>query len=87
MDPVDLVLIEGFKRENHPKIEIFRGANAKPPLHPDDPTIVAIAADAGFDGLTIPRLHLDDIEGIADIVVAHAAPVDGIDWARGDQGT
>jgi molybdopterin-guanine dinucleotide biosynthesis protein B len=87
MDPVDVVLIEGFKRENHPKIEIFRGANDKPPLHPDDASIVAIAADVDFDGLAIPRLHLDDIEGIADIVQAYAAPVDSIDWAPGDQGT
>jgi molybdopterin-guanine dinucleotide biosynthesis protein B len=87
MDPVDVVLIEGFKRENHPKIEIFRGANGKLPLYPGDPTIVAIAADVDFDGLAIPRLHLDDIAGIADIVQTYAAPADSIDWDRGDQGT
>jgi molybdopterin-guanine dinucleotide biosynthesis adapter protein len=87
MEPVDMVLIEGFKRDNHPKIEIYRQANGKPPLHPDDPSIVAVAADVAFDGLTIPRLHLDDIEGIADIVQACAAAVDGINWVRGDQGT
>jgi molybdopterin-guanine dinucleotide biosynthesis protein B len=80
LDPVDLVLVEGFKRACHPKIEIFRAANAKPPLHPDDASIVAVAADVVFDGLTIPLLHLDAIEAIADVVDSQARPVDGIDW-------
>jgi molybdopterin-guanine dinucleotide biosynthesis protein B len=88
MEPVDVVLIEGFKRENHPKIEIYRGANAKPPLHPGDPSIVAVAADVVFPGLAIPQRHLDDIQGIADVVQACAKPVTGIDWSRrpGDRG-
>jgi molybdopterin-guanine dinucleotide biosynthesis adapter protein len=81
MRPVDLVLVEGFKRERHPKIEIYRSVNAKPLLHPDDPSIVAIAADATLDRLTIPQLHLDDIEAIADIALAHALPADVIAWA------
>jgi molybdopterin-guanine dinucleotide biosynthesis adapter protein len=80
MAKVDLVLIEGFKREHHPKIEIFRAANAKPPLHPDDPTIVAIAADVAFPGLAIPVLHLDDVRGIADMVQARAMPVEDVAW-------
>lgn len=86
MDPVDMVLIEGFKRESHPKIEIYRHANGKPPLHPGDRTIVAIAADVVFPGLTIPQRHLDDIQGIADIVQACALPIAGIDWLPGGQG-
>jgi molybdopterin-guanine dinucleotide biosynthesis protein B len=80
MSQVDLVLVEGFKRERHPKIEIFRAANAKPPLHPGDPSIVAIAADVDFTGLTIPLLHLDDTKAIADVVDSHAMPVGDIDW-------
>ena len=71
MSPVDLVLVEGFKREAHPKIEMHRAANAKPLLHPDDPSIVAIASDAPLHGLTIPLHHLDDVAAIADVV--HAA--------------
>ena len=43
---VDLVLVEGFKRDPLPKIEVFRGANGKPPLYPDDPNIVALISDA-----------------------------------------
>jgi molybdopterin-guanine dinucleotide biosynthesis adapter protein len=45
LKPVDLVLIEGFKRDPVPKIEIFRLANAKPPMHPEDPHIVALISD------------------------------------------
>jgi molybdopterin-guanine dinucleotide biosynthesis adapter protein len=86
MDPVDLVLIEGFKGENHPKIEIYRQANEKPAFHPGDRSIVAIAADIVFPGLAIPQRHLDDIQGIADVVQACALPVTGIDWRFGDQG-
>jgi len=87
MEPVDVVLIEGFKRESHPKIEIYRRDNGKPPLHSGDPSIVAIATDAVFEGLTIPQRHLDDIQGLADVVQACAVPADGIEWRTGEQGT
>src|SRR6476469_1101878 len=43
--PVDLVLIEGFKRDAFPKLEIHRAENRKPLIHPEDPRVVAIAAD------------------------------------------
>ena len=80
MSPVDLVLVEGFKREAHPKIEVHRAANAKPLLHPDDPSIVAIASDAPLHGLRIPLHHLDDIAAIADVVLRRAVAIDAIDW-------
>jgi molybdopterin-guanine dinucleotide biosynthesis protein B len=80
MRPVDLVLVEGFKRECHPKIEVYRATNAKPLLHPDDPSIVAVAADVALEGLTIPRLHLDDVEGIADVVQSCALPIELVQW-------
>ena len=80
MARVDLVLIEGFKRAAHPKIEIHRLANGKPPLHPDDPTIVAVVSDAAFPGLALPSLHLDDIAGVAGIVQSCALPINEIDW-------
>jgi molybdopterin-guanine dinucleotide biosynthesis protein B len=82
MAQVDLVLIEGFKRERHPKIEIYRQANAKPPLHPDDPSIIAVAADIGFPGLGVTVYHLDDIPGIADVVQARAMPIERVEWSR-----
>jgi molybdopterin-guanine dinucleotide biosynthesis protein B len=80
MRSVDLVLVEGFKRASHPKIEVYRMANAKPLLHPGDPSIIAVAADVALHGLAIPLLHLDDIEAIANIAQSCAMPVDGIHW-------
>jgi molybdopterin-guanine dinucleotide biosynthesis adapter protein len=81
MRSVDLVLVEGFKREGHPKIEVFRAANAKPPLHPGDPSVIAVAADVAFQEIRVPLLHLDDIEGIADVAQSCAVPVDGVHWS------
>jgi molybdopterin-guanine dinucleotide biosynthesis protein B len=74
--PVDLVLIEGYKRERHPKLEVYRGSVGKPLLHPDDAAIVAVASDEPLPQAAIPVVDLDDIEGIADILIRHAAPLD-----------
>ena len=71
--PVDLVLIEGYKRERHPKLEVHRAAIGKPLLHPDDSAIVAIASDVPLPQARVPRVDLDDIEAIADILLRHAA--------------
>jgi molybdopterin-guanine dinucleotide biosynthesis protein B len=73
--PVDLVLIEGFKRERHPKLEVYRAVLGKPLIHPDDPAIVAIASDEPLPQARIPVLDLDDVERIADSVIRHAAPL------------
>jgi len=73
LTPVDLVLIEGYKREPHPKLEVYRAANGKPLLHPNDPSVVAIASDAPLPGVQIPLVDLNDIERIADILIRHAA--------------
>jgi molybdopterin-guanine dinucleotide biosynthesis protein B len=78
---VDLVLVEGFKREAHPKIEIHRAVVGKPLLHPHDPRIVAIASDTPLPEAAVPRVDLADVAAIADLVERHAlAPAD-IDWA------
>lgn len=79
MDPADLIIVEGFKRDAHPKIEVHRAANAKPWMRPEMPGIVAVAADVGAP-YDLPRAHLDDIEGVADLVMAHAAPPAAIRW-------
>jgi molybdopterin-guanine dinucleotide biosynthesis protein B len=75
LSPVDLVIIEGYKRETHPKLEVYRPAVGKPLLHPDDPHIVAIAADGALPSARVPVVLLDDIEGIADILFKHAVPI------------
>ena len=69
MTPVDLLLIEGFKRESHPKLEVYRRANGKPLLHPEDPHIVAVASDGPLPDVTLPVLALDDIRAIADFIL------------------
>jgi molybdopterin-guanine dinucleotide biosynthesis protein B len=76
LTPVDLVLIEGYKRERHPKLEVYRAAIGKPLLYPGDPAIVAVASDEPLPQAGIPVVDLDDIERIADIVIRHAAPLD-----------
>lgn len=78
MSPVDLVLVEGYKRDPFPKVEIHRVANGKPLIHPDDPHIVAVAADIALPDATVPVLGLDDIEAIADLLIARAVPVNEI---------
>src|SRR5271157_4607403 len=72
--PVDLVIVEGFKHGSHPKLEVHRAGAGKAPLHPDDPYIVAVASDAPL-AARVPVVALDDVEAIADLVLARAVPV------------
>lgn len=72
LQPVDLVLVEGFKREAYPKLEVWRAEAGKPPLHPEDPSIVAVASDGPIADPTRRRLDIDDIEAIADFVADFA---------------
>jgi molybdopterin-guanine dinucleotide biosynthesis protein B len=71
MSPVDLLLVEGFKRYPQPKIEIYRPSLGKPLLHPEDPSVVAIASDEALPGLPLPWLPLSDAGSIADFILAH----------------
>jgi len=82
MSPVDLVLVEGFKRDSFPKIEIHRAANGKPLIHPDDPYIVAIAADTTLPQAKVPVVDLDDIDAIAELVLAKAVPLEKAEALR-----
>lgn len=74
LSPVDLVIVEGFKREPHPKLEVYRSEVGKPALQPDDPHIVGIATDrpAALDA-PVPVLDLEDIAGIAELVIRESA--------------
>ncbi|MEL7117271.1 MAG: molybdopterin-guanine dinucleotide biosynthesis protein B [Pseudomonadota bacterium] len=69
LQPVDLVLVEGFKRAGHPKVEAHRAATGQPLLAHDDPQIRAVASDHPID-LDRPVLDLDDVAGIADFILA-----------------
>jgi molybdopterin-guanine dinucleotide biosynthesis protein B len=68
--PCDLVLIEGFKQEPVPKLEVYRQENGKPPLFFERDDIVAVASDAEI-ATTLPRLPLNDVVAIADFVINH----------------
>jgi molybdopterin-guanine dinucleotide biosynthesis adapter protein len=77
MAPVDLVIVEGFKREPHRKIEVHRAANGKPLLFPDDPGIVGIATDTSVQ-TTLPVVYLDDVEAVAAMMLRSAIAVDEV---------
>lgn len=81
--PVDLVIVEGFKRATHPKLEVYRAATGNPPLHPDDPHIVAVASDAPVPAARVPVVGLDDIDAVADLMLAHAVPLAALSGCRG----
>jgi molybdopterin-guanine dinucleotide biosynthesis protein B len=74
--PVDLLIVEGFKRHHHPKIEIYRPEVGKPLLHPDDDYIVAITSNAPLLEAKIPVIPLDDVEKIADVMMVEAMPAE-----------
>ncbi len=71
MTEVDLLIIEGFKKEGHEKIEVFRRGVGKPLLAVDDPNIVAVASDGPVPETDRPLLDLNDTEAVADFVVRH----------------
>jgi molybdopterin-guanine dinucleotide biosynthesis protein B len=78
LSPVDLVIIEGYKAEPHPKLEVHRAAVGAPLLAPHDPAIVAIASDVALPAAKVPVVDLDDIDHIVDILIRHAAPRDAV---------
>ncbi|HEX3883624.1 MAG TPA: molybdopterin-guanine dinucleotide biosynthesis protein B [Stellaceae bacterium] len=73
MNPVDVLLVEGFKFHPHPKIEVYRPVVGKPFLHPDDPHIVAVASDEVLP-LPLPLLPLDEPAVIASFILSPTFP-------------
>lgn len=78
MSPIDLVLVEGFKRDAFPKLEIHRIANGKPLLFRQDPHIVAVASDSALPEVPLPVLDLNGIEPIADLLLERAVPIGAV---------
>jgi molybdopterin-guanine dinucleotide biosynthesis protein MobB len=70
LSPVDLVLVEGFKRFPHPKIEVHRKERGTPLLAAEDPTVVALATDDATHASLLPSFHLDDVPAIAGFILA-----------------
>jgi len=72
IEGADLILVEGFKNERHPKLEVRRlDALNRTPLAPGDPSIVAIASDYDIDRSHLPVFGLDDVEAIAGFILDH----------------
>lgn len=70
LSPCDIVLVEGYKRDDHLKIEARRkGTATRAPLAETDPRIVAVATDFTVDDSPVPAFHLDNVAGIADFIV------------------
>lgn len=74
LEPVDLVLVEGFKAYPFPKIEVWRAAHGKPPIWPGARDIVAVASDGLVPGCPVPVLALDDHAAVAAFALGAAGP-------------
>ena len=68
MDPVDLVLIEGYKRDRHPKVEVHRAVTGHPLIAPGDETVRAVASDS-LVSAGVPLLDLNDTGAVADFIL------------------
>ena len=69
LSPVDLVLVEGYKRDAHPKVEAHRAQTGNPLIAPGDPSIRAVASDTPLT-MDRPVFELDDTSAIADFILA-----------------
>ena len=69
LSPVDLVIIEGYKRDDHPKVEAWRAETGQPLIARDDPTVRAVASNDRPE-VDKPVIGLDDIPAIADFILA-----------------
>jgi len=69
IDPCDLVLVEGFKRHPHAKLEIIRGDPVDGPIAPNDPSVKAIVTDKAPTNSTLPVFDIDDVQAIANFIL------------------
>ncbi|MEN4922849.1 molybdopterin-guanine dinucleotide biosynthesis protein B [Achromobacter spanius] len=67
LSPADLVLVEGFKQAAIPRIEVYRPALGKPPLHTDDDTFLAVVTDARLE-IGLPCLPLNEPARVAEFI-------------------
>jgi molybdopterin-guanine dinucleotide biosynthesis adapter protein len=76
MSPADLVIVEGYKFADIPKIEVrAQIAYSHDKLAPDDPLVIAIASDRDEPGETVPVFSRDDVAEIADMITARIGPI------------
>ena len=77
LSPCDVVIVEGYKREPIPKVEVHRREAQAPLLFPKDANVVAVATDEPLD-TKLPQLPIDDPEAVARFIVHYL----GLDRAR-----
>ena len=82
MSPVDLILIEGYKRDGHDKVEAYRAETGAPLIASGDPTVKAIATNDPVDAAQ-PTLPLDDPRAIADFILGEVGLAPRSDLADG----
>lgn len=70
MTPVDILLIEGFKKEKFPKIEVWRNGIKDEPLYLHDDTVIAVATDVSDLETDLPLLDLNDEHIVADFIIS-----------------
>jgi molybdopterin-guanine dinucleotide biosynthesis protein B len=75
LSPVDLVIVEGFKGEAHPKVEIHRAANGKPLLFPDMSHVGGLVTDAACPDWAGPKVDIDNVEAAAELLLQTAQPL------------
>lgn len=77
LSPAEITLIEGFRFQNYPKLEVWRAANGKSPRFIEaDTGIIAVASDDAIaPSHALPQFALDDIERIADFILAHTLSI------------
>jgi molybdopterin-guanine dinucleotide biosynthesis adapter protein len=88
MSPVDFVLIEGFKSAVHSRIEVYRNEVGKLPLHPDNPEVIGVISNMPFPNAGRPVVDINDIEGVIELILAKAEPLEAVlaragnEWRR-----
>jgi molybdopterin-guanine dinucleotide biosynthesis protein B len=75
LSPVDIVIVEGFKCDSHPKIEVYRAENRKPFLFAELANVRAVASDVEIPGATVPVLSIDDVAAITEQVLVSAMTI------------
>lgn len=71
LEPCDLVIVEGYKRDSHDKIEVRNLALDHPHLAGDDPTIIAIAATSAIADAPVPVFDRDDVSALSAFIISH----------------
>lgn len=78
VSPCDLVLVEGYKRDAIPRLEVFRHGTGKAPLYPGDPHVIAVATDGPLAAPHPPSVDVNDAEAVARVLLDNAEALPGV---------